>query len=248
MKTLLVTLSLLFAAPSMANEEVAESTAALVESLTTEMQEEMEGKGPIKSLTKLPLNSLNLVETKTGESYFISSDGRFVVMGRVFDNWSRSFIETEIDAKRTMRIPLDAIGVDPAELASFYIGDRSIELQATVFVDPTNERSQAFIKEIINNPNNRYIRIVIAPVNGHAAGERAKAFWCAEDRAQAIVDLAYGTSRNYPSNPHCDLSPLARSMMVVQMLNMPYLPYFFRDDGLTHIGIPVNYDEWLAQP
>ena len=233
---------------SLANENMTEQTQQLVNQLRTEMHDEIEGKGPIKSLSKLPLNSLNLVETKAGDQYFISSDGRFVITGRVYDNWSRSFIQSELDAQRTYRIPLESIGVKPSELASFYVGDRSNPLQATVFVDPTNERSQAFLKHLINHAKDYYVRFIMAPVNGLAAAERAKAFWCAEDRKQAITDLAYGTSRNYSVAPGCDYTPLAKSMMVVQMLNMQGLPYFFRADGLTRMGVPVNFDEWLAQP
>ena len=77
-----------------------------------------------------------LVKTKSGQTYFVSKNGRFVFQGQLIDTWFRRTIDELSEARNAHRVPLEKMGVKLDELATLSFGNQDIPKQATIFVDP----------------------------------------------------------------------------------------------------------------
>lgn len=215
-----------------------------------EVRINLEKKGDIVGIKELPMKKLFFVEAENG-SYVVSADGRFVFDGRLVDVWHRKNINTLADAQKIQRTPVSNIGFEPEEqLATFQFGDPTLPRSGVAFVDPTSQYTTQFLEYLTNNEDKYNFTVVLAPlVGGTSAVDRAKRLWCAKDRKMAKEDLIKGTSKSFSAmRSDCDDDKVNLMAMLTGVFGIEELPHIIREDGLVAEGLPVNFEEWYAQP
>jgi thiol:disulfide interchange protein DsbC len=231
-------------------QQVAEKIAEdrHVETFRQNVKEDLSGKGEIIGIQPLPIDKAYFVEASKG-TYIVTADGRFVIEGTVRDVWHNKVIDSLADAQSTVRTPLKNMNFDPLEdLPAWQVGNPDIPRQGLVFVDPTSDITQTFLKHVIANSEKYNFTVSLMPlIGGEPAMERAVKLHCAEDRELALVDLANYTKESFVSTrKDCDTTTVMFGMVVKDIFRVNSLPHFVREDGLVSHGYPTDLDAWLA--
>ncbi|PTC00527.1 hypothetical protein C9975_07025 [Thalassospira xiamenensis] len=206
--------------------------------------------GEVLGIQELPINKMYFVQATKG-NYFVTGDGRFVFQGKLQDVWHRKHINHIDDARATIRTPLKNMNFDPAEqLPAWRVGNPDIPRQGLVFVDPTSEITQQFLKQVIAEKEKYHFVVALLPlVGGEAAMDRAKRLYCAKDKELALIDLANYTNESTGDlREGCNADKILFAAAMTQVFRIEALPHFVREDGLTSTGLPNDLDEWLATP
>lgn len=206
-----------------------------------------ESVGEVIGIQRLAVGNMVFVEGDRG-NFLISEDGRYIFQGVLHDRWMGQAITDLEGAIRAVRVPLSQYPVDlKNEIASIQLGNAP-KRQGAIFIDPTTEHSQNLVRRIIESPDDYNVDAVLMPaVNGDAAAARSISIYCAVDQHQAILDLAYGTSKSFDKQrPNCPRERVAMSLVLNQVFKIDGLPHIIREDGRSVKGIPVNLKEWLG--
>lgn len=228
-----------------------ESAAPDAQTFRQDIKSNLEAKGQIKGIQEIPIAKLYFVEAEQG-SYLITSDGRFVIEGKMTDVWYRRTIKNLDDARAVERTPVSHIGFKPEEqLASFVIGDKDKPRFGVAFVDPTSDYTVKFLKKITENkePEGHWTVVLMPLVGGTPAVDRSLRLWCAEDREQAQKDLIDGTNKSFTKmREGCNDERIIMGMMITDVFKIKSLPHIIREDGLVSEGYPEEFDKWFEQP
>lgn len=211
-----------------------------------ELKQSLSEKGELEGIQNLPIQDLMLVKTKTGQTYFVSKNGRFVFQGKLIDTWFRRTIDTLSEARAAHRVPLDKMGVDLDELPTFTFGNKDIPKQATLFVDPNCGYCAALFNKLNQSPEKYHMDLVLTPILGEQSVYDAKRLYCAADKDKALLDLMHKTKLATETRPDCNTAPITKSKIVMGLLEARGVPFLVRADGLTQGGIPSDLDAWLA--
>lgn len=199
----------------------------------------------ILSIQALPIKDLNLVETEDGV-YFATSNGRFVIKGQLTDTWNRKSIATADQARGTYRVPLNTlVGTSKTKdnLATIEIGQG--EKQGYIFVDPTEQYSQVIIKLVEQEAKHRF-DVVLMPRKNPESRQVAKQVWCAKDRKAALLNATAGDTTELEQREECEIKDLYANIVASMLLQLQQVPVVIRNDGLRHLGVPEDMDEFLA--
>lgn len=227
-------------------EKIAEEKHA--ETFKQDVKEDLAGKGEIIGIQPMPIDKVYFVEASKG-TYIVSADGRFVFEGSLRDVWHNKKIDSLADAQSTVRTPLKNMNFDPLnDLPAWQVGNPDIPRQGLVFVDPTSDITQTFLKHVIANSEKYNFTVSLMPlVGGEPAMERAIKLHCAEDRELALIDLANYTKKSFANTRQdCETSTVMFGMIVKDIFRVRSLPHFVREDGLVSHGYPTDLDAWLA--
>lgn len=205
--------------------------------------------GDVVGIQRIPVGNLVFVEGQH-ETYLISEDGRFVFRGGILqDRWAGQNV-TDLEAAFTaMRIPLNRYPVDlDNDVATLQLGSAE-RSQGAIFIDPTTQYSRDLVAEIIESPEKFNVYAVLMPaVGGDAALARSMAIYCAEDREQAIKDLAYNTSESFSNlSADCKREKVPMALMLNSAFRIEGIPHLIRTDGRISAGNPPNLHEWLTK-
>lgn len=217
------------------------------------MKKTLEDKGAVEGMQSLPVTSIQFVTTEEGESYAVSSSGRFIFIGQVIDLWKKKEIKTLKDAMDTKKLPLEMVGYDRNNLSVFSFGNKNIEKQGVIFATPNCPFCKKLLTYINDNPEDYHFDVVITPFTKNSAPE-ARRLWCAVDREAAKQDFVHGTNNAIEQKPDCDWKKVIAAGALFKMtLDGKGVPTIYRNDGLKKEGIRPSksveeqLDDFLAR-
>ncbi|WP_288987651.1 DsbC family protein [uncultured Pseudoalteromonas sp.] len=210
-----------------------------------ELKQSLTEQGELEGIQDLPIKDIMLVKTKTGQTYFVSKNGRFVFQGKLIDTWFRRTIDELGEARRAHRVPLDKMGVKIDELATFTFGNTDLPKQATVFVDPNCGYCAALFNRLAQSPEKYHMDFVLTPILGQQSIQDATRLHCAADRKKAMKDLMNKTKFATETVKDCDITAVNKGAIVLGLVEARGVPFLIREDGLTLGGLPSDIDAWL---
>lgn len=246
-----------FSALSQDSSEVLDAVAAIqdqkaneTKTYAQETKEGLEKKGEIIGIKKVPVNELFFVQAEHG-SYLVSSDGRFVIDGKIKDVWHRKTLATLADLEGIDRVPVSANAKKIEQMmATFTIGKEETPRSGVIFVDPSSEITVTALKKLYSlNEDQRWLVVLMPVVGGANALDRSRRLHCAADRELAKLDLINGTSDSFSDiRQDCGDEKLVAAQFVTNLFGIKSLPYVLREDGLSINGFPQEFESWYAQP
>lgn len=197
--------------------------------------------GAIKAVKQLPISGVNIIESDKG-TFFVSSNGRFVFKGPIYDLWNAKPINTLEEAEQVAgRINLQKVGVNLDDLAALTLGKGDKE--EVVFLSPGCPHCHRVLEQAAKLGDKYKFRLVLLPL-GQKALEQAKRLVCAAPE-KALPALL---KQDYSSLPEgqCSILSLQKTLVVARVLEITAVPYLVRHDGATHRGEVKDLAAWLA--
>ena len=208
------------------------------------MKAALESDGDVKAIAQLPIETLNLVETKKGNTYFISGNGRFVFKGKLFDVWKNQSVDNVADAKSLDFLKLSDMGITDADMAIFKVGNPNIPRQGYLIVDPTSRNTKEILRTVMNDQGEFHLDILLVP-RLKGAKHTVERLWCAENKNTALTDLILQTNTTVKAKENCDKKPIFRNMALFSLLDINSTPIIVREDGYRLTGVPKDLKFFL---
>ncbi len=208
----------------------------------------MKPPNEIVAKESLPIEGVNIVRTKQGDTYFVSDDGRYIFQGRLFDVWNGEEIESAKELKRLSdRVDLDHIGVDRDRLFAFDLGQGDKEVY--IFVDPFCPHCHDLVKDIRGSPKIREsyaFRVVVAPLSSERSRNRARKLAELQKRnATRALDAFVSQSDADIDIEGKDFPKLEYNLLVSRALSIQSVPYLVAPDGRIRSGRPKDLAAFL---
>ncbi|MBS0557633.1 MAG: DsbC family protein [Proteobacteria bacterium] len=181
----------------------------------------------IESVTPSPLAGFYAV-VADGHPLYVSTDGKYLIDGRVFD----------VDSRRNVMD--DALsGVRKQALASIPESKRitfappNPKYRVTVFTDPDCPYCREFHKQIADyNKLGIAVDYVLFPLSIHPGADKlSQTVWCSKDRNTAFNEALEGKTLA----PKTCANPIAEITSVANAIGVNGTPGIFADDG-TQLG------------
>lgn len=181
----------------------------------------------IESVTPSPLAGFYAV-VADGHPLYVSTDGKYLIDGRVFD----------VDSRRNVMD--DALsGVRKQALASIPESKRitfappNPKYRVTVFTDPDCPYCREFHKQIADyNKLGIAVDYVLFPLSIHPGADKlSQTVWCSKDRNTAFNEALEGKTLA----PKTCANPIAEITGVANAIGVNGTPGIFADDG-TQLG------------
>ena len=195
--------------------------AAASERAVSEAFQQMYPQVEITSIRKVTAELYEVVFD--GEVVYMTGDGRFLLMGAVWDTEKKQDI-TEITLKRLRRQALEQ--VDTQRMVVYEPEDHQYTINVFTDVDCTYCRK---FHEHMPELNKLGIRVnyLLTPFRGEQAYSKAEGVWCARDR-NATMDRAK-QGKNIPLK-RCD-NPIKEHLQLAQQVGMRGTPAVLLDSG-----------------
>lgn len=183
---------------------------------------------------------------------YISTNGRFIIRGTIFDMWTGETINTleEIEgAKQT--IDLEKLGLKDEDVDPFYYGQG--EKKVTVFIDPLCPHCSRVLDQMNADPDlaKEYTFVIYTvPFLGDQSVKAVSALSCAQDREDALrallaKDRAWLKEHEQDAEG-CDVQPIMNRTLLSQMVGVTGVPYIIGAAGGIARGAPADLREFLA--
>lgn len=115
----------------------------------------------IEAIIPLPITGMSAVQSD-GQIYFISSNGRFVISGQIYDLWHKKSLDTLVQIRDVSeRLNLKEMGMDFRRMNSLSLGHGPHE--AVIFVDPRCHICHQLIAEAKPLADQYTFHIVVIP-------------------------------------------------------------------------------------
>jgi len=200
---------------------------------------------------QLLLPAMGVLMVKTPEkTFFVTTNGRFVFTGKVYDNWNKEFLTTIEEAReKATKVDLDKLKLDIDILNPIIIGKGKKEI--VVFVEPYCAVCNTLIREIKSNKNNvqkKFTFKIVSIASSNDASKNANAkLHCLNTKdkpaaMEALIDQKYKRIK-YTKN--CGQQYEIQSQLVSQVLGAVGTPYTIADDGRVVMGKNKDYFNWL---
>ena len=99
----------------------------------------------IKEIVEIPIRNLKAVESE-GQILYMSDNGRYVLVGQIYDLWTRQTLDTMNQIRRSVtHLSFDDMNMPIEELNSVSVGKGRSKVVA--FVDPKCESCHTLIKQ-----------------------------------------------------------------------------------------------------
>tara|TARA_B100000614_G_scaffold253663_1_gene267889 strand:- start:2887 stop:3603 length:717 start_codon:yes stop_codon:yes gene_type:complete len=199
---------------------------------------------------RLPLSEMNFIRTEEGITYLISTDGRYVFQGALFDVWNGEQIESVPEmAHLSNRIDFKYLGVKPEKMFTLKLGNGFKEV--FVFADPNCSACHKLLDAIQESDqitSEFLIRIAIVPVLGKNSLEKAKklALKSRSDEPGALTALLNNTYTK-GDVPEDGLEKLKYNRILARALSIKSVPYIVNPQGVSVAGMPENLYGFLTQ-
>ncbi|EOC0012248.1 DsbC family protein [Cronobacter turicensis] len=194
---------------------------------------------PIKRFV-VPTNGLIALDVD-GKVNLISSNGRFVVKGYLYDTWAKKPLETFSDvAKYASIIPMKELNLNIADLQPAVWGNGPEKIM--IFTDP----NCPYCHEVLNgladlDPNKYTVSVVSLGALGEASKKRNQELYCATDRYRADRAIISGDrTTRFDQVKDCDQTAMIRRNITAQVLGVSMVPFIIRGDGHYSIGKPAQ--------
>lgn len=192
--------------------------------------------GEHNQVQPLPINGM-VAAVKNGKLAFVSSNGRFVFQGTVYDTWNKKDVTTIAEAKFANEyLDLEKLKFEVDELAPMVVGKG--EKEVVVFYDPYCPSCHQLIEDI-EGLDGYTFKFVAIPVMGNDSSKAVRFAFCSPDKEMAKkVLLGQVKPSSLPSDKFetCDTGPLAKRVISSQLFGLVGVPFLVRDDGLVRNG------------
>ncbi|MFP4167560.1 MAG: hypothetical protein ACLFSY_01750 [Desulfonatronovibrionaceae bacterium] len=204
----------------------------------------------IISKERFPQKELNFVRTESGRTYLISSDGRYVFQGELFDVWNGERIDSLEKYRRlSERVDMEYLGIEPSRMFSLDIG--SGEKEAYMFVDPGCSYCQNLLKDAAASEQIRSdFKIKVIPVSllsENSLEKNKKIATLADDSEELALKALLEHSFADLEAADGSFPRLKYNLLVATALSIKNVPYLVNPNGFIHIGVPQDMRSFLEK-
>lgn len=188
----------------------------------------------------VPTNGLIALDID-GNLNIMTSNGRFVLKGYIYDTWAKKPLEKFDDVtKYASIIPLKELNLNIADLQPAVWGSGPEKVM--VFSDPNCPYCHAVLKELADlDPKKYTVSVISLGALGEDSKKRNQEFYCASDRYRADRAIISGDkTTKFEQVKDCDQTAMIRRNITAQVLGVSMLPFIIRDDGHFSIGKPAQ--------
>lgn len=204
--------------------------------------------GSIKALERVPTQNLTVVETDEMSSLVMMTDnGRFVVIGKIFDSWSMKELKTVADVRAASgRLDFSRFNLDMSELEPLRIGSGPKRVQ--VFVDPKCPFCHKLMSKMRLLGGDYTFEVMVIATLGQESQRLARLLSCASDKAQATDQLLSGRySDDLAQLPNCNMAPVQKRLVTAQIIGVKGVPWTISHDGRILRGYTEDLGAWLGK-
>lgn len=201
-------------------------------------------KNKLDKVVELPIKKLSAVEAG-GEIMFISSNGRFVVKGQIYDIWYKKSLDNmaEIEDSAT-KVHFDKMQADFSQYNTITIGKG--EKHVALFVDPNCGICHKLIKDAEKLTDEYTFNIVVIPALGDESAELSKKLFCAEDSSLRLEALMNNAIETLKVKENCDMTNYNSTLYLATILGIDAVPYSVAHDGRIQRGYIGSLEKWLG--
>lgn len=214
--------------PLLAFEGIADNPKVINEKSMGELKELLKG---VKGIKGLPGSGLNMIETKNGDVFLVTNNGRYVIHEpEVVDTWNGRVLTSVDDLQDIDRINLKLMRLKLSDLASFAIGKAGLP-QVAIFIDPYCPYCDKLIKQTTKLADKYRFVFVMTPILGDRSFGAAHQLLCMpkEKATKIITDSLYRELK--AEKAKCSDEPLLRSLVVSQVLGIDSVPFTIMPSG-----------------
>lgn len=174
-----------------------------------------------------------------GKVNLLSSNGRFVIQGTLYDTWAKKPLTTMSEiTKNASIIPMKELNLNIADLRPAVWGDGPKKVM--IFTAPGCEACAAPLSALADlDPKEFTVSVLSLGALGPASQQRNIELYCASDRYRADRAIISGNStQKFDQVKNCDMQALARREVTAQILGVSMIPFIVRDDGSYVLGSP----------
>lgn len=203
--------------------------------------------GGHNELATLPISGMSAA-VKNGKLAFVSSNGRFIFQGKMFDNWNQKEITTLAEAKEANDfMNLKKLDFRVADLKPLVVGSGPKEI--VVFYDPYCPSCHHLLDDAEQVEGYTFNFIAI-PAMGEQSIKAVRAAFCVKDE-KLSHKLLMGKVKpaDLPKDDFldCDTTAIAKRVVSSQLFGIQGVPFMVRDDGLIRHGyLKGDLNNWLA--
>lgn len=185
----------------------------------------------VKGIKELRGSGLSMVETKSGQSFVISNNGRYVIHEpQIIDTWNGTVIEGVDDMNDLDRVNLSLLKINLNELSSFVFGKISGP-ETVIFIDPHCPYCDKLIKQVERLGDKYRFRIVVVPVLSEASQKTAKDLVCMNKQEATKAILSGNFKQLPPPSKVCTEEPIQRALVVFQVFGGNAVPFTILPSG-----------------
>nr|WP_236640429.1 DsbC family protein [Tepidimonas charontis] len=185
---------------------------------------------PIEEVRPTPMRGLFEVRIGGSELLYTDAEGNYLIQGVLIDTRAR----TNLTEERLQQLTAVAFADLPLQDAFATVrgnGQRKI----AVFADPNCGFCKRFERDLLKL-DNVTVYTFLYPVLGKDSEQKARAIWCARDRAKAWADwMLRNVTPAVPPNG-CDTTALERNLAFGQKARITGTPTTFLADGRRVTG------------
>lgn len=205
----------------------------------------------IERIIEMDAEKIRAIRAVDGRTMYMVDNGRFVLIGDMFDMWQKKRLRTmdEIaDAVRKMDLKGAGFELQNANKFSLGTGKDSV----TVFVDPLCGWCHKLIEEVSGDKKlleSHTFDFVVIPVLGDQSEKLARRFSCTSEtdmqkRFEAFQKGAEGIEA-LPLLEKCDGSKFTHTKRSAEILGIRSVPLVVASDGRYARGKPKSIDAFL---
>lgn len=186
----------------------------------------------------VPTNGLIALDVN-GNLNVMTSNGRFVVKGYLYDTWAKKPLNNMADlAKYASIIPLNDLHLNVADLQPAVWGSGPEKVM--IFTDPNCQYCHEVLSQLADlDPNKYTVSVISIGALGPASVKRNRELYCASDRYRADRAIISGdTTTAFEQVKNCDNSAMVRRNITAQVLGVSMVPFIIRNDGHFSVGKP----------
>lgn len=208
---------------------------------------------PIDKIVDMKVSKLRAIADKNGRIMYMADNGRFVIVGKLFDVWERRELKTINEISDAVsRVDLKALGFSADDARAVTVGEG--KEVATFFVDPLCSWCHKLIEEVEKSDalkKDYTFKIVVIPALGTRSEELSKAFYCTSEteNAKRYEALRKGdegiSSLPVPIDNKCDAEGYKKTLMASQAMGIEAVPFLVAPDGRYARGKPDDLASFL---
>lgn len=197
----------------------------------------------IEEVIEVPIRSLKAVESE-GQIVFMSDNGRYVLVGQIYDILARKSLDTMSQIKRSVsHIDIDEVGLAVEMLNTLQTGRGEADVVA--FVDPLCQACNDLIAMASLLSDTYTFKFIFVPALGGQSAEFVKRISCTSDEEKILTALKQGAIDSLTQLKDCDLNKFNRTLVTADLLGVNGVPFIVAPNGEILRGLPEDLSEWL---
>lgn len=198
------------------------------------MQERYPGI-PVESVARTPLPGIYEVYANGVILYTDEKVNYIIAEGRLVDAKTRTDLTGE-RLRKLQAIPFDSLPLQQ----SFKVVRGNGQRKLAYFTDPNCPYCKRLEQELVN-VNDVTLQVFLLPILSPDSADKARAVWCAKDRAKAWTDLMLKDVQPPPPPAKCD-APLDQLVAYAQDKGIKGTPTIIFSDGSRVPGVLPSAD------